>query len=135
MSNNSMQLKVVLPHQIFLNQSGVKRLVLLTRQGSMGILPHRLDCVVPLVPGVLAYETDTIKEQYLALDIGIMVKSGFEVVIAVRRAFKSENLQELHERIELEFCQQDEQEKQVHLALRVMRNELVRRFVELKTYE
>lgn len=130
-----MQLKVVLPHQIFLNQSGVKRLVLLTRQGSMGILPHRLDCVVPLVPGVLAYETDTIKEQYLALDIGIMVKSGFEVVIAVRRAFKSENLQELHERIELEFCQQDEQEKQVHLALRVMRNELVRRFVELKTYE
>ncbi len=135
MSNNSMQLKVVLPHQIFLNQSGVKRLVLLTRQGSMGILPHRLDCVVPLVPGVLAYETDTIKEQYLALDIGIMVKSGFEVVIAVRRAFKSENLQELHERIDLEFCQQDEQEKQVHLALRVMRNELVRRFVELKTYE
>lgn len=130
-----MQLKVVLPHQIFLNQSGVKRLVLLTRQGSMGILPHRLDCVVPLVPGVLAYETDTIKEQYLALDIGIMVKSGFEVVIAVRRAFKSENLQELHERIDLEFCQQDEQEKQVHLALRVMRNELVRRFVELKTYE
>lgn len=135
MNDGRMQLKVVLPHQVFLEQNGVKRLVLPAREGFMGILPRRLDCVVPLIPGVLVYETDIGQEEYLALDMGIMVKMGFEVIIAVRRVVKGDDLHELRARIDMEFRQQDEQEKQVRVALTRMQNELVRRFVELKNYE
>ena len=49
-----MRLKVILPHQLFLEQTGVKRIVLDTTSGSLGILPRRLDCVATLVPGISA---------------------------------------------------------------------------------
>lgn len=135
MSDYTMHLKVILPHQVFLDQNGVQRIIISASQGSMGILPHRLDCIVPLVPGILVYETDVGQEEYLALDMGIMVKMGFEIVTAVRRAVKGDDLHELRARIDMEFRKQDEQEKQVRVALTRMQNELVRRFVELKTYE
>ena len=38
-------------HQVFAERSGVSRIVAETRQGSFGLLPHRLDCVAALVPG------------------------------------------------------------------------------------
>lgn len=135
MNNQTMRLKIILPHKIFLDQNGIKRIVLETPKGSMGILPRRLDCVTPLSPGILVYEIDTGREEYLALDMGIMVKMGFEVFVAVRRAIKGNNLEGLRERVDNEFRQQDEQERQVRVALTRMQNEIVRRFLELKSYD
>ena len=53
-----MNLKVLLPFQIFAEKTGVSRIVAETREGSFGLLPHRLDCVAALAPGILTYETD-----------------------------------------------------------------------------
>ena len=47
----SMNLKVFLPFKIFTEKAGVLRLSAETRDGSFGLLPHRLDCVAALVPG------------------------------------------------------------------------------------
>ena len=52
-----MNLKVLLPFQIFAEKTGVSRIVAETREGSFGLLPHRLDCVAALAPGILIYET------------------------------------------------------------------------------
>ena len=54
-----MNLKVLLPFQIFAEKTGVSRIVAETREGSFGLLPHRLDCVAALTPGILTYETES----------------------------------------------------------------------------
>ena len=53
-----MNLKLLLPFQVFAEKAGVSRIVAETREGAFGLLPHRLDCVAALVPGILIYETD-----------------------------------------------------------------------------
>ena len=49
-----MNLKVLLPFRIFTAKTEVTRIVAETRVGSFGLLPHRLDCIAPLGPGILA---------------------------------------------------------------------------------
>ena len=58
MSPIRMHLKVLLPFQIFADKAGVSRIVAETRDGSFGLLPHRLDCVASLPPGILIFETE-----------------------------------------------------------------------------
>ena len=55
----AMHLKILLPFQIFADKPGVTRIVAETLEGSFGLLPHRLDCVAALSPGILTYETET----------------------------------------------------------------------------
>ena len=63
-----MTLKVLLPFQVFADNAGVSRIVAETREGSFGLLPHRLDCVAALAPGILTYETEADGEVYVAVD-------------------------------------------------------------------
>ena len=53
-----MKLKVLLPFRVFTEKDGVKRIVAESRAGSLGLLPHRLDCVAALAPGILVFETE-----------------------------------------------------------------------------
>ena len=71
-----MNLKILLPFQIFAEKFGVSRIVAETIQGSVGILPRRLDCVAALVPGILLYECEDDGETYVAVDEGVLVKKG-----------------------------------------------------------
>ena len=71
-----MNLKILLPFQVFAEKTGVSRIVAETREGSFGLLPHRLDCVAALAPGILTYETDAEGEVYVAVDEGVLVKTG-----------------------------------------------------------
>ena len=49
MQSTLMNLKVLLPFRIFAEETGVLRIVAETREGSFGLLPHRLDCVLSLI--------------------------------------------------------------------------------------
>lgn len=129
-----MQLTVLLPQEIFLRQEGVRRIVLETPQGSLGLLPRRLDCVCPLVAGLLVYETEAAREHYLALDRGLLVKRGAAVLVAVRRAVRCDDLTSLRATVAGQFRRQDEQEKNIRLALTRLESELVRRLLELKAH-
>ena len=51
MPTQLISLKVLLPFQVFAEKTGVSRIVAETREGSFGLLPHRLDCVAALAPG------------------------------------------------------------------------------------
>ena len=125
-----MHLKILLPFQVFADIEGVQRSVVETRQGSYGILPQRLDCVAALVPGILTYETATGGEIYVALDEGVLVKAGADVLVSVRNAIGGTDLGELRAAVEQEFLNLDEREQSVRSVLAKLESGFIRRLVE-----
>ena len=126
-----MTLKVLLPFQVFAEKSGVSRIVAQTRAGSIGLLPHRLDCVAALAPGILIYESEAEGEVCLAVDEGILVKTGPEVLVSVRRALGGSDLGQLREEVEQEFLTLNEHEQAVRSTTAKLEAGFVRRFVRL----
>ena len=87
-----MHLRVLLPFQVFADIGDVLRIVAETPAGSFGLLPQRLDCIAALAPGLLIYETQAHGEVCLAVDEGVLVKAGSEVLVSVRRAMGGTDL-------------------------------------------
>ena len=126
-----MHLKVLLPFQVFAEKSGVSRIVAETREGSFGLLPRRLDCVAALVPGILLYETEADGEVCLAVDEGVLIKAGPEVLISVRRAIGGTDLGELRVAVEKEFLTLDESEQSVRRVVAKLESGFLRRLANL----
>lgn len=127
-----MRLKVLLPFQVFAETAGVSRIVAETHEGSFGLLPHRLDCVAALVPGILVYETEAEGEVYLAVDEGMLVKTGQEVVVSVRNAIGGTEPEHLREAVEQEFLILNEHEQSVRSVLARMESGFIRRLARLQ---
>ena len=123
-----MNLKILLPFRIFAEKTGVSRVVAETRDGSFGLLPHRLDCVAALTPGILIYETEVEGEVYVAVDEGVLVKTGPDVLVSVRRAMGGTDLAQLRDTVEQEFLTLDEQEQSVRSAMAKLETGFLRRF-------
>ena len=129
MPRQLMQLSVLLPFQVFAEKAGVTRIVAETREGSFGLLPHRLDCVAALVPGILTYQTETDGEVFVAVDEGVLVKTGLNVLISVRRALGGSNLDRLHRVVQEEFSNLSEREQNIRSAMTKLETGLLRRIV------
>jgi F-type H+-transporting ATPase subunit epsilon len=125
-----MNLKILLPFQIFAVKTDVLRIVAETCEGSFGLLPQRLDCVAALVAGIFTYETRAEGNVYMAIDEGILVKTAADVLVSVRRAIAGTNLDQLHEAIRTEFLVVDEHEREIRAASLRMESGFVRRFLE-----
>ena len=132
MPTSLMHLKVLLPFQVFAEQTGVTRIVAETREGSFGLLPHRLDCVAALVPGILIYQTESSGEVLVAVDEGVLVKTGADVLISVRRAIGGTDLGQLHTAVAKEFLTLDENEQSVRTAVAKLETGFLRRFATLQ---
>jgi F-type H+-transporting ATPase subunit epsilon len=132
MPTSLMHLKVLLPFQVFAEQTGVTRIVAETREGSFGLLPHRLDCVAALVPGILIYQTESGGEVLVAVDEGVLVKTGADVLVSVRRAIGGTDLGQLHTAVEKEFLTLDENEQSVRSAVTKLETGFLRRFATLQ---
>ena len=123
-----MNLKVLLPFQIFTEKTGVTRIVAETSDGSFGLLPHRLDCVAALPPGILLYETEVEGEVFVAVDEGVLVKIGPDVLASVRRAIGGTDLGQLREAVEKEFLTLDEHEQSTRTVMAKLETGFLRRF-------
>jgi len=123
-----MNLKVLLPFQVFAEKAGVLRIVAETREGSFGLLPHRLDCVAALVPGILTYQTAADGEVFVAVDEGVLVKTGPDVLVSVRRALGGKDLSRLREVVQKEFLTLDEHEQSVRTVQAKLETGFLRRF-------
>jgi len=123
-------LKILLPSHIFAEKKGVTRLVAETPSGSFGLLPHRLDCVAGLVPGILTYETEEEGEAYVAIDQGVLIKAGLDVLVSVRDAVEGSDLGQLRTDVEQKFMVLDDREKSIRSVLAKMESGLIRSFVE-----
>jgi F-type H+-transporting ATPase subunit epsilon len=126
-----MHLKILLPSQIFADKDEVMRIVAETHHGSFGILPRRLDCVTALAPGILTYETAGAGEVFVAVDAGVLVKTGPDVLVSVRRAVGGTDLDELRARVEQEFLTLDAQEQSVRSVVAKLETGLLRRLATL----
>jgi len=127
-----MHLKLLLPFEIFAEKTDVLRVVAETREGSFGILPHRLDCVAALAPGILTYETAAEGIVDVAVDEGVMVKTGMDVIVSVRRAVGGTDLSKLHEAVKEEFLKLGESDRALRDTLAKMEGGLVGRFAEFQ---
>ena len=123
-----MNLKVLLPFRVFAEKTGVTRIVVETVEGSYGLLPHRRDCVAALAPGLLTYETAADGEVFIAIDQGVLVKTGADVLVSVRRATGGADLGQLRDAVQSEFLSLDAQALSVRAATSKLESGLVSRF-------
>jgi F-type H+-transporting ATPase subunit epsilon len=127
-----LQLEILLPFTVFLASEPVSRIVAMTPAGSFGLLPHRLDCVAALSPGILSYWDPAGREFNLAVDRGMLIKSGMQVRVCVRRAIGGAGLGDLRRAVDQEFLKLDEREQSIRSALAVLESGFIRRFVEIQ---
>lgn len=127
-----MNLKILLPFRVFTEIKNVRRIVLETDKGSYGLLPHRIDCVAALVPGIFTYETEMDGVHYIAVDEGILVKAGLDVLASVRNAIGGADLGKLRESVEKEFVALDENEKNIRSVMSKMESGLIYRLEKFR---
>lgn len=125
MEKTVMNLKVLLPFKVFADVKNVSRIVAETSEGSYGFLPQRLDCVAALVPGIFTYEAEAGVVHYLAVDEGVVVKTGADVLVSVRDAVGGADLGELQKLVEKEFVNLDESEKNIRSVVAKMERGLI----------
>lgn len=131
MPTATMNLRVLLPYQVFAAQTDVLRIVADTKAGSYGLLPQRLDCVAQLTPGILMYQTEAGGEMFVAIDEGIMVKVDAEVLISVRRAVRGTDLHDLHDMVVQQFLDVDQHEREKRSTMARLESGFLNRFAAL----
>ncbi len=125
-----MQLRVMTPRRLVLEQE-VAAVVAEGPRGSFGLLPRHIDLATALVPGVLAYLDLKKRESFVALDLGLLVKCGPEVLVSVRRAVPGDDLESLRRRVSEEFRVLDERERAARSALARLEAGVIRQFLDL----
>lgn len=128
----NMHLKVLLPFEVFTEKSDVVRIVAETIEGSFGILPQRLDCVAVLEPGILTFETAIEGEMFIAVDEGVLVKAGTEVLVSLRRAIAGDDLSQLHAAVEEEFLTLNEQALEMRTTMAKLESNFLHRFSDFR---
>ncbi|RJQ45042.1 MAG: F0F1 ATP synthase subunit epsilon [Gaiellales bacterium] len=104
-----MRLKVLVPDRVLIDQE-VSRVVAWGHDGSFCLLPRHIDFVSALAPGLLTFEVDDEYAEYLAVDEGILVKHGPEVLVASRKAVSESELEALKQALEKKIRALDEME-------------------------
>src|SRR5665648_521948 len=80
-----MRLKVMAPAKVVIDLE-VDKVVARSPDGYFCLLPHHVDFVSALAPGILSYEDEGGREVSLAIDEGTLAKCSSEVLVATRFA-------------------------------------------------
>lgn len=126
-----MRLRIFLPHKELLDVETVK----IKAESSVGhftLKSRHIDMTSTLVPGILSYTTSTGKNEYLAVDHGLLVKQGDLVKVVSRRAFIGE-LGQLEAEVQRMTDIADERERSARSAVARLEADFVRRFLEVGT--
>lgn len=124
-----MRLQVLLPHRVLLDER-VDKVVAKGPGGFFGLLEHHADLVCLLAPGILTYAAGG-EEVHAALDQGVLVKNGGEVLISVRDGVAHRPLGRLKETLDEMFAVREEAEERAMRAIAKIEADFVRRLVEL----
>lgn len=129
-----MNLKISIPTEVVLEKTGVVRMVVESVSGSFGILPLRLDCIACLVPGVLLFETKEEGERFIAVDEGILTKTGPDVNVSVKNAVIANELGTIEQIVKEQFLVRSEQEKKIRSMLAKLESDFIRNLMEFKRH-
>jgi F-type H+-transporting ATPase subunit epsilon len=91
-----------------------------------------MDCATVLSPGLLTYSNTYQDEVHLAVDAGVLVKTGAQVLVCVRHAIAGADLGRLRQAVQQELQNLSEQEKTSRTTLAHLESGLVREFVKLQ---
>lgn len=128
-----MRLVIALPSRIEVDAPVVK----VGAEGTHGtftLLPHHLDYVVLLEPGILVYvaEDEVEDERYVAVDGGVLTKVGDEVLVSTRAAVAGDRLEELERTVVRSFRLLDERERSTRAAMARIESHLLREIFEFE---
>jgi F-type H+-transporting ATPase subunit epsilon len=110
---------------------GISKVIAETSAGSFGFLPHRLDCVTALYPGILTYKIGS-EEIYVAIDQGILTKTGLTIHVSARNAISGTDLSKLKKTVEQEFSKLTEEEENLRFAMDKMESSFIHRLAEFR---
>jgi F-type H+-transporting ATPase subunit epsilon len=128
-----MRLMVLLPTELLVDEEVVK-IVAEAQNGFFGLLPHHVDFVAALVPGVLWFTDGRGREEHVAVDEGLLVKCGDLVRVSVFNAVRGGELGELRDTVASRFRQLDEEQRSARTALGRLEAGALRRFLELEEH-
>lgn len=131
MKPDLMKLKVLLPTEVLLDIE-VSKIVAEAPNGYFCLLPRHIDFVSALVPGILSCWNAGNEETFVAVDEGIVVKYGENVLVSTQNAAIGSDLGILQELIRETFEVLDDRERVTRNALAKMEADFIRRLVELK---
>jgi F-type H+-transporting ATPase subunit epsilon len=127
-----MHFKLLLPSKVFIDKTDVIEVVAETSNGSYGLLPHRLDCVAVVTPGILTFTTIAEGEIFVAVDEGVLVKTGLDVLVSVRNALVGPDLTKLRAAVEHDYLEINEQAQQVRAVMAKLESGFLHKFVSFK---
>jgi len=125
-----MRLTVILPTGVLVDQE-VTKVTAEAENGSFCLLPRHIDFLAALVPGLLAFEIEAGDEEFLAIDEGVLVKCGADVMVSTRNAVRGVPLGQLREAVKKQFRVLDEKEQQARTVLTKLEADLVGRFIRM----
>jgi len=128
-----MNLKVLLPTKVLIDEK-VTKVIAEAKNGYFCLLPRHIDFATALVPGILSYQTEKEEEIFLAVDEGVLVKFGKEVLVSTRNAVRSPDLDQLKRTVEKEFKSLDEHEKVARSVIAKIEANFIRRFLEIQEH-
>lgn len=125
-----MNLKILLPFRVFIEKTDVERIIAETDGGSLGVRPRRLDFVAMLKPGIMTFQAKGENETYVAVDEGVLVKTGAEVLVSVRNAIGGTELDTLRGAVRDEFLGLHIHEQSMRRVMATMESGFIRRLAE-----
>lgn len=124
----NMQVRILAAAGVVLECEAAK-LVAEAPDGSFCLLPRHIDFVAALVPGILTLTAEDGGETFLAVDEGVLVKHGAQVMVSSFNALQG-RLGELQQAVLERFRQRDQQERDARLALDRLEVNLVHQVLE-----
>lgn len=125
-----MRLKLLIPTQVVVDEE-VTKVVAEGEHGSFCLLPQHVDFLAALVPGLLAFEVEGDREQFAAVDEGVLVKRGDEVLVSTRQAIRGADLEQLRNTVREEFAMLGDRERAAKAATAKLEASLLRGYLEL----
>lgn len=125
-----MILNIQTPSEVITSQE-VNKVVAEAENGCFCLLPRHADFLAALVPGLLWFEDQRAKENFVAIGEGLLVKRGDTVLVSVRQAVLGGDLGELRRTVREQFATVDEREKVTHAAVAKLEASFLRGYLEL----
>lgn len=125
-----MNLKILIPTKVLVKEEA-RKITAEAENGSFTLQPNHIDFAAALVPGVLSFESESGEEVFLAIDEGILVKRGAQVLVSTRQAIRGVDLETLEHTVAEEFTRLDEREKEARSAIARLEAGLVRGTYEM----
>lgn len=123
-----MRIKLILPYETLLDKE-VKKITAPGTEGVFQILPKHVDGTWSLTSGILVLTTE--KEEYYAINTGVLVKQGTTVYLSCLQAIPGNSLETLNKTLQENLRVLNEKERKAREVLVRLETDTLKRFMEI----